>query len=154
MTRPAHKPDDAQRRQVEAMSAYGIPENDISRVLRVDPKTLRKHYRDELDLGSTKANAQVAGFLFNAARNGNVTAQIFWLKTRARWKEAPSEHQHTGALGTFDVRELSDQALERIVFGTPPNLPPMSQSERRKALAPILQAVVSASTEKNEPGAG
>jgi hypothetical protein len=154
MTRPAHKPDDAQRRQVEAMSAYGIPENDISRVLRVDPKPLRKHYRDELDLGSTKANAQVAGLLFNAARNGNVTAQIFWLKTRARWKEAPSEHQHTGALGTFDVRELSDQALERIVFGTAPNLPPMSQSERRKALAPVLQAVVSASTEKSEPSAG
>jgi hypothetical protein len=154
MTRPAHKPDDAQRRQVEAMSAYGIPENDISRVLRVDPKTLRKHYRDELDLGSTKANAQVAGFLFNAARNGNVTAQIFWLKTRARWKEAPSEHQHTGALGTFDVRELSDQALERIVFGASPNLPPMSQSDRRKVLAPVLQAVVSASTAKSEPGPG
>jgi hypothetical protein len=96
----------------------------------------------------------VAGFLFNAARNGNVTAQIFWLKTRARWKEAPSEHQHMGALGTFDVRELSDQALERIVFGTPPNLPPMSQSERRKALAPILQAVVGASTDKSQPGAG
>ena len=29
---------------------------------RIDPKTLRKHYRDELDLGETKANAQVAGF--------------------------------------------------------------------------------------------
>jgi hypothetical protein len=154
MGRPAYKPDDAQRRQVEAMSAYGIPENDISRVLRVDPKTLRKHYRDELDMGSTKANAQVAGFLFNSARNGNVTAQIFWLKTRAKWKEAPSEHQHIGAFGTFDVREMSDEALEKIVFGSPPNLPPMSRSERRTALAPILRAVVSASTDKSEPAAG
>jgi hypothetical protein len=52
------------RRQVEAMAAYGIPEDDISRVISVDPKTLRKHYRDELDLGETKANPQVAGFLF------------------------------------------------------------------------------------------
>jgi hypothetical protein len=153
MGRRAYKPDDAQRRQVEAMSAYGIPENDISRVLRVDPKTLRKHYRDELDMGSTKANAQVAGFLFNAARNGNVTAQIFWLKTRARWKEAPSEHQHTGALGTFDVREMSDEALERIVFGAPPKLPGLSSSERRTALAPVLRAVVSASSaDKGQPG--
>lgn len=30
------------------MAAYGIPEYDIARVLAVDPKTLRKHYRDEL----------------------------------------------------------------------------------------------------------
>ena len=51
MGRRAHKPDPAQRRQVEAMAAYGIPEPDISRVVGIDPKTLRKYYRDELDLG-------------------------------------------------------------------------------------------------------
>src|SRR5215212_5838698 len=104
MGRRSHKPDPAQRRQVEAMAAYGIPETDIARVVNIDPKTLRKHYRDELDLGSTKANAQVAGFLFNSARNGNVTAQIFWLKTRARWSEAPAEHRHVAAIGTMDLR--------------------------------------------------
>jgi hypothetical protein len=153
MSRPAYKPDEAHRRQVEAMAAYGIPEPDIARVVGIDPKTLRKYYRDELDMGSTKANAQVAGFLFNSARNGNVTAQIFWLKTRARWKETPSEHQHTGAFGTFEVRELSDAALERIVFGSPPNLPGLSRSERRTALAPVLRAVVNASSvDKGEPG--
>jgi hypothetical protein len=146
MGRRAHQPDPAQRKQVEILAAYGIPEVDISRVVGIDPKTLRKHYRDELDLGTTKANAQVAGFLFNSARNGNVTAQIFWLKTRACWKETPSEHRHTGAFGTFDARELSDEALERIVFGASPNLPPMTRSDRRKTLAPILQAVVSASS--------
>jgi hypothetical protein len=32
-----------------------------ARVVGVDAKTLRKHYREELDLGETKANAQVAG---------------------------------------------------------------------------------------------
>ena len=51
MGRRAHRPDPSQRRQVEAMAAYGIPEDNISRVIGVDPKTLRKHYRDELDLG-------------------------------------------------------------------------------------------------------
>jgi hypothetical protein len=151
MSRKAHKPDPAQRRQVETMSAYGIPAEDISRVVGIDPKTLRKHYRDELDLGTTKANAQVAGFLFNSARNGNVSAQIFWLKTRAQWKETPSEHRHMGAFATMDVREMSDEALERIVFGASPNLPPMSRDERRKALAPVLRAVVDASGKTDEP---
>jgi hypothetical protein len=126
VSRPAYKPDEAHRRQVEAMAAYGIPEPDIARVVGIDPKTLRKHYRDELDLGSTKANAQVAGFLFNSARNGNVTAQIFWLKTRARWKETPSEHWHTGAIGTFDMTQVTDAVLEKMI-GTTLELEPITE---------------------------
>src|SRR5688572_17315183 len=115
MGRRAHKPDPAQRRQVEAMAAYGIPEIDISAVLGVDPKTLRKHYRDELDMGETKANAQVAGFLFNSARSGNVSAQIFWLKTRARWRETPVELKHSGSIGRRDLSELTDEDLLNII---------------------------------------
>ena len=90
MARPAHKPDPASRRQVEAMAGYGVPEADIARVLHIDPKTLRKHYRDELDSGHVKANAKVAENLFRKATGDgpqSVTAAIFWMKTRARWKE-------------------------------------------------------------------
>jgi hypothetical protein len=115
MGRRAHKPDPAERKQVETLAAYGIPEEDISRVVGIDPKTLRKHYRDELDLGTTKANAQVAGFLFNSARNGNVSAQIFWLKTRARWREVPMELKHSGSIQCKDLSELSDEELMTII---------------------------------------
>jgi hypothetical protein len=85
MGRRAHKPDPSQRRQVEALAAYGIPEMDISRIIGIDPKTQRKHYRDELDLGETKANAQVAGFLFNSAKNGNVSGR--------QWLDAHEDHR-------------------------------------------------------------
>ena len=115
MSRRAHQPDPSQRRQVEAMSAYGIPEIDIARVVGIDPKTLRKCYRQELDLGTTKANAQVAGFLFNSARNGNVTAQIFWLKTRARWRETPTELRHSGSIGRKEMCEYTDEELMAII---------------------------------------
>src|SRR5258705_13982490 len=115
MGRRAHRPDPSQRRQVEAMAAYGIPEDNISRVIGVDPKTLRKHYREELDLGETKANAQVAGYLFNAAKNGNVTAQIFWLKTRAKWRETPVELKHSGSIGTRDLSQVSDEELWQMI---------------------------------------
>src|SRR4030081_3087920 len=104
MSRRSHQPDPSQRRQVEAMAAYGIPETDVARTVGIDPKTLRKCYREELDLGTTKANAQVAGFLFNAAKNGNVTAQIFWLKTRAKWREGPMEFGDSRARGRKDLR--------------------------------------------------
>jgi hypothetical protein len=141
MGRRAHQPDPAQRKQVETLAAYGIPETDISRVVGIDPKTLRKHYRDELDLGETKANAQVAGFLFTAARNGNVTAQIFWLKTRARWRETPTELRHTGAVGSYDLKELTDEELERVIWGQPANLPPMSKQQRQAVLRPMLELI-------------
>jgi hypothetical protein len=94
------------------MAAYGVPEADISRVVGIDPKTLRKYYRDELDLGEVKANAQVAGFLFNSAKNGNVSAQIFWLKTRARWKEPAAEHRHVAQV--TNMVELSNVPHEDL----------------------------------------
>jgi hypothetical protein len=116
------------------MSAYGIPEEDIARVVGIDPKTLRKHYRDELDLGATKANAQVAGYLFSAAKNGNVTAQIFWLKTRACWKEAPVEHQHSARI---DVSQLTDEELERMIAETNEKIERLSPNPR--TMKPVLQ---------------
>ena len=101
MGRKAHKPDALHRRQVEAMAGYGVPEVDIARVLGIDPKTLRKYYRDELDTGHVKANAKVAESLFRKATGDgpqSVTAAIFWLKTRARWKETMvSEVTHDAA---------------------------------------------------------
>ena len=87
----------------------------IARVVAIDPKTLRKHYRDELDMGETKANAQIAGFLFNAAKSGNVSAQIFWLKIRARWREAPVELRHSGSIARREMHEYTDEELMDII---------------------------------------
>ena len=125
------------------MAAYGIPEDNISRVIGVDPKTLRKHYRDELDLGETKANAQVAGFLFNAAKNGNVTAQIFWLKTRAKWRESPVELKHSGAIAKNDLSDLPDQDLLDIIYTL----------GREVGLAPV-KTIEASLTSADEPAAG
>jgi hypothetical protein len=98
MSRTPFSPTPAQRKQVEAMASYGIPQEDIARVIGCDSKTLRKHCRDELDTGETKANALVAQNLFRKATGEgreSVTAAIFWLKTRARWTEKV-ELQHSG----------------------------------------------------------
>jgi hypothetical protein len=127
MGRPAHQPDPVSRRQVEAMAAYGIPETDIARVLRIDPKTLRKRYRDELDTGSTRATAKVAESLFRKAIGDgaqSVTAAIFWLKTRAHWKETvvqetAGEIKHTFVIRVpeeaKDVTEWQDRFAPRLL---------------------------------------
>jgi hypothetical protein len=113
MGRRPHTPDPFHGRQVEALAAYGVPETDIARVLAIDPKTLRKYYREELDTGSVKATAKVAEFLFRKATTEGpqcITAAIFWLKTRGGWRETPHDHR----VGIVDLTSLSDAELMRI----------------------------------------
>ncbi|WP_287194244.1 hypothetical protein [Mesorhizobium sp.] len=124
MPRPGHKPDEASRRQVEALAGYGVPEPGIAAMIAVDPKTLRKHYRHELKIGHTKANSAVAQSLFRKATGEgpqSVTAAIFWAKTRMGWKET-IVNEHSGE----PVRKIT-----RIIIS-----PPDSQTLRaRRAIA-------------------
>jgi DNA-binding Lrp family transcriptional regulator len=87
MARKAFVADDAKRERVRYLAGLGVPQNDIARLIGCSPKTLRKRFRDELDRGVAEANAVISGSLFAAAKAGNTTAQIFWLKTRAHWHE-------------------------------------------------------------------
>jgi hypothetical protein len=117
MARPVHQPDPALRRQVEAMAGYGIPELGIARLIGVDPKTLRKHYRSELDLGHLKANSAVAQSLFKKATGDgpqSVTAAIFWAKTRMGWKETVvNEH------GGVEDNPVKINVIRRIIISPP-----------------------------------
>ena len=87
MSRKPHSPTDATRQTVQLHATVGTDQETIARVLDIDPKTLRKHYRDELDISRAKANATVGGALFNKAKSGDTAAMIFWMKTQAGWKE-------------------------------------------------------------------
>lgn len=88
MANNAHTPTEKTRAEVSALTSFGIVQDEISTYLGIDLKTLRKHYRRELDTGVTRANAAMAKRLFDAGiKDGSVPAMIFWLKTRARWRE-------------------------------------------------------------------
>lgn len=93
-----HKPDEETRCKVESLSAYGVPQDDICTALGITKNTLIKHYRQELDLAAVQANARVAGKLFEKCMAGDTTSIIFWLKTRAKWKET-HVHESTGKDG-------------------------------------------------------
>lgn len=82
-----HKPTKATRDTVSLHALVGTPQETIAQVLGIDPKTLRKHYREELDQALAKANATIGGTLFNKAKSGDTSAMIFWLKTRAGFRE-------------------------------------------------------------------
>lgn len=86
-TKPPHEPTKAQRDTVSMHTLVGTPQSDVARIIGIDEKTLRKHYRDELDLAKARANATIGGALFNKAKSGDTTAMIFWMKTQAGWRE-------------------------------------------------------------------
>jgi hypothetical protein len=87
MARELFTPTDEQRGMVKAFAAYGVQQDEIAKYLEIDPKTLRKHFRRELDTGSIEATSKVAQSLYKAATSGNVGAAIFWMKARGGWRE-------------------------------------------------------------------
>jgi hypothetical protein len=103
---------DVERRQVEAMSGYGVPFEQIAALVRdgIDIDTLRKYFSPELINGKAKANAQVGKGIFQKAMAGDTTAQIWWSKCQMGWKET-QRHELTGA----DGQPLEFAKIERVV---------------------------------------
>ena len=98
MPRPKLKPTQEERTLVKTLAAVGIAQEDIAHKIGVrSPKTLRKHFREELDLGQVDANATIAGALYKKAKDGDVDAQKFWLIYRAGWGRGVSPARTTPA---------------------------------------------------------
>jgi hypothetical protein len=110
--RMAFEPTDAERKQVEAMSGYGLPIEQIAILVRggIDTDTLRKHFATELVAGKAKANSGIGRTLFQKAMGGDTTAMIWWSKTQMRWAET-QKHELTGA----DGAPLEFAKIERVI---------------------------------------
>jgi hypothetical protein len=107
MPRPKLNPTEEQRRQVKSLAALGIQHEDIAKFLGIkSPKTLRKHFRPELDRGVIEVNAKVARTLVNMATSGACpAATIFYLKSRAGWREQPAQQSSPSAIPPFVVAQ-------------------------------------------------
>ena len=93
-----HIPSDENKRLVETSAGLGLPHEHIGALIGIDDKTLRKHYRTELEVGKAKASAQIAKTLFNKAQSGDTTALIWWTKAQMRWAETQKQ-EHSGVDG-------------------------------------------------------
>jgi hypothetical protein len=86
-----YEPTDRDRQQIKLLSAMGVPDYDIAKVMSLAINTMRKYFLQELQTGHIEANAKVAQSLFKQATDStspkSVTAAIFWLKCRAGWRE-------------------------------------------------------------------
>jgi hypothetical protein len=98
MPRPQLHPTDEQRQLVKFLVAIGAKQIEIAQLIGIrSDKTLRRHFREEINRGVLEANGKVAQTLLKKAIDGNVTAAIFWMKCRAHWREeGPSEPSSPG----------------------------------------------------------
>ena len=82
MPRPNFQPTDEQRKRVKSLSALGYRHEDICLMIGLrSPKSLRKHFRQELSAGMAEANAAVAQIAYEMASSGRcLPLTIFYLK--------------------------------------------------------------------------
>jgi hypothetical protein len=116
MPRKLHEPTPQTRAEVSALKSFGVPLEDIARYIGIDRKTLSKHYVEEIANAQTKADANVAKFLYSAA-SGNaikeganyadcVRAAMFWAKTRMQWRET-NHVDHTSSDGSMAPKTIT-----------------------------------------------
>lgn len=84
---PRHAPTEKDRAIVKAMAIAGVPQDGIAGVIGISVTTLAKYYRHELDISLNEAIGFATNKLMSKIKDGNMTAIIFFLKTRAGWRE-------------------------------------------------------------------
>ena len=105
--------------RVESLALTGLTLEQIAHCLDWSIETLYKKKRLSAELaeaikkGQDKGVATVTNALFQNARNGNLGAQIFYLKNRAGWRDK-SEHEHTGKDGGPIRSEVIEWVLEPV----------------------------------------
>jgi len=86
-----HKPTQELRDKVIDLASNGITQEEIAECLGIVLQTLHKYYSKELKTARVDKVRQVGNNLFQKAVNGDVGAQIFFLKTQGRWRTEDSK---------------------------------------------------------------
>ena len=115
--RPKTELDEEQIREIETLAAV-LNQDQIADYLAIPARTLRAIIsRDEnvsaaYKKGRAKAIGRVSQSLLRSATEGNTTAQIFYLKTQAGWKEAETETQDLPPVVIKLTRDDIDEASD------------------------------------------
>ena len=103
MARPAMQPTIEQRRTVMQLASIGVTTEAIGHAIGeagapLDEKTIRRHFRAELDRGAALCTVRVQRKLHELIDSGNPAAIFFYLKCREGWREV-QRIETTGADG-------------------------------------------------------
>ena len=112
MARKAFTPSEEQRHLVQLMSSYGIRQTDIATEVGLrSPKTLRKHFREDLDRGRIGADIRVRKTLYGMATSGkHLAATLHWLNRQAGRQAKRARETRPAAIPDFVVARDKEAA--------------------------------------------
>ena len=102
--------------QVERLASQGLGNTQIARALGVSWDTLDRNrkrsaeFEDALKRGQARGLATVTNSLYQSANDGNVTAQIFYLKNR----DSKAWADKVETTFNVDLKNVIDNARERL----------------------------------------
>lgn len=113
-----------QAKRIHTLSGIGMNIDQIARIENLSESTLKRLYQKELTEGREAAISNVSKTAYQMAMSGKVPAMtMFWLKTRARWREVHAI-EHSGPDGkpietkqTEPTKEQLKRMAEEIVNG-------------------------------------
>jgi len=118
MGRPEHEATDANRALVKVFTAAGLTQEEIAKHLKINRKTLAKHYEHELETGWIEAIGEAATAIITEMRSTTsekrLEAAKFFLSRRGRglWSET-KQHEISGpGGGAIPVAQIDFDALD------------------------------------------
>lgn len=116
--RPPWIPYDNEK--VESLAARGLTKEQIASCLGISYQTLNEKskefadFADAIKRGQDKGISIVANALFEGAKSGNTTAQIFFLKARAKWRDVEAVVEDRNDDEVNKDRELAQKCIKPI----------------------------------------
>jgi hypothetical protein len=121
VTAPHHVTDES-KAKVVALACNAVPQERIAEILQIDPKTLRLHYRAQLDFARDDVGVVAVSNLIRLMRGDGqaaVAACKYFLSCRTGWNEKSSIEVGLEPTieGGMSAREILKERLEEIRRG-------------------------------------
>jgi hypothetical protein len=118
---PPYQPTPADRATVQNLAALGATHADIALCIGTDgisEKTLRKHFRRELQNSLSEVKALAMSQVVAAMKRGEPWAVCFFLKCRGGWRETQNlEHSGPGG-GPIQMHTAAETLRARFLART------------------------------------
>lgn len=110
MARPEHQPTEALRATVKDLASFKVSHSQMSNYLGITEKTLRKHYRVEIDAGVVDLVTTAGNTIRSAAKRGDIDSAKFILSRVGNW--GPTSTVSVSSEGVaMSIQETYDKVI-------------------------------------------
>jgi AraC-like DNA-binding protein len=110
-----YTPSAGDRALVENASAFGLTQLQIATQLKMDEKTLRKHFREELDSGKFKIDMVAGGAIVASIKSNDERVRLdaakYYTARRMGWKETTTQEMVGKDNGPIETKDVTAREL-------------------------------------------